>query len=143
VRDYFIGEKISLRVKIDNRRSAKISASMFKIELIQNAKIHVKSFQCEFEVCSCFLSVANRCAGQKDPIRQLMIVLCDDTTKETISFKGFKLEQNSTGEKTFHLQIPEEALNLFPTTTGLFVTISHRVRVAGMSRVGIATNERK
>ncbi len=48
-KDYYLGEQLKLRLKIDNLTDKSIQASIFKLTLLQNIKVHTKSWHCEFE----------------------------------------------------------------------------------------------
>lgn len=91
----------------------KLKASQFRVTFLQTAKLHVRSYQIEFEDRIIF--------------------------SKNFDFKGFKLEQNSAAEKVFEvtvnhlrcflssLQIPDDDSSVLPTTTGVFMTIQHYV----------------
>eukprot|EP01114_Cavostelium_apophysatum_P014101 TRINITY_DN3569_c0_g1_i4.p1 TRINITY_DN3569_c0_g1~~TRINITY_DN3569_c0_g1_i4.p1 ORF type:complete len:1519 (-),score=502.00 TRINITY_DN3569_c0_g1_i4:67-4437(-) len=103
-KDFLLGEHVSVSFKIENQSSKGIEPSSFKISLLQTVKLHVKSYHVEFEE--------------------------KKISAQTFHFKGFRLEPNATSEKTLSLGIPEEhESSILPSTTGLFFTVSHHLRI--------------
>jgi hypothetical protein len=120
-KDYYHGETLKLRIKMNNESEKKVLASVYKLTLIQSIKVHTKSWHCEFESKYLYTLTLTCCLAAK-------------LATQTFTFKDFKLLAKSTGEKTFEIHIPEEDVDertpVFPTTTGLLFTVTHHLQIA-------------
>jgi hypothetical protein len=86
-KDYYIGEAINVKIKIENNIDKKVLASQFKISIIQSVKVHHKTFQ-----VSTYFIIKNfsntyylKCEFEENII-----------ASETFKFKGFKLDVSTS-----------------------------------------------